>query len=181
MSKLINVIQSQSALAFKIISSYFNNPSIAGITIYEETCTRGYDMDISEQVLIDNTGGRQIIHDNFALKPKTWKLTGYLKAYDYEMSFYFQPSLKTQIKQLEAARDLRDSVQFKDKYGDTFQVGMKFKIDENAEHQNVIPIDFDLVEITKLNATSALLDKVTNSGTPAQGSSKGVSANVGNS
>ena len=30
MSKLINVIQSQSALAFKIISSYFNNPSIAG-------------------------------------------------------------------------------------------------------------------------------------------------------
>ena len=169
-----NLIVGQSALAFKIIQSYFNNPSIAGVTIYQERLTRTYPTGISKQVIIDNTGGRKVIHDNFALEPKGWKLQGYIKAIDYEFSTYFMPSLKQQIQQLEAARDTGDTVEFKDKYGKIYNVGIeKMDIDETAECQNAIPIEFDLVDVTVINATTALTDNITGGALPKDGSQAG--------
>jgi hypothetical protein len=174
------LVKNQSVLAYRIIQSYINNPSIAEVTIYQESLIRTYSTEISKQVILDNTGGRKIIHDNFALEPLGWKLKGFLKPAGYEMTFYFQPSLKVQIKKLEAARDTRDVVTFKDKYGQTFQVGIeKMEIEENAECQNGIPISFDLVEVTKQNATTATLSASESSSMPKSDSENGTGDGLG--
>ena len=182
--KLINLVTNQSVLAFRIIKSYTNNPSIAGVTVQQISLTKTYSTEISKQVIINDTGGRKIIHDNFALEPIGWKLTGYIKPHDYEMSFYFQPSLKSQLKKLEEARDTGDVVDFKDKYGQTYKVGIeKMEIEENAESQNAIPISFDLIDVTQQEASSATVTKAESSATPnpesKDGSGKSLGTNSG--
>jgi|WetSurMetagenome_2_1015567.scaffolds.fasta_scaffold183990_2 hypothetical protein len=179
-TSLINNLVNQNVMAFKIIQSYMNHPSIANVTIYEETLTKTYPTDISKQVIIDTGGGRQVIHDNFALNPIGWKLKGYLKAESYEMSFYFQPSLKSQVKKLEEARNTRDVVNFKDKYGKTFKVGIEqMEIEENAECQNGIPISFTLVDVTQQVASSAIMSESEKNAIPKQGDDKGTTQDQG--
>jgi hypothetical protein len=177
---LVNTIVNQNIMAFRIIQSYMNNPSIANVSIYEETLTKSYPSDISEQVIMDSDGGRKVIHDNFAVKPISWKLKGYIKAESYEMTFYFQPSLKTQIKKLEDAINTRDVVDFKDKYGKTFKVGIEMmEIEENAECQNAIPISLTLKDVTKQTANSVVLSDSENNGLPSDGSENGTDKGLG--
>lgn len=179
-NNLINSTIKNNLLAFRIIQTYLNNPSIAGVTIQQVSLTKTYPTEVSKQVILDSAGGRKVIHDNFALQPIGWKLEGYLKPAFYEVSFYFQPSLKTKLKQLEEARDSRETVEFKDQNGQKFQVGIsKMAIEEVSDTRNAIPISFELVDVTIQEANSVLLEKDELSGITKEGDKKGLEKSLG--
>lgn len=180
--KLINALASNSTIAVKMVMDFLSTPTLAGVLIYQETGKIRYENDISKQVIIDNTGGRKVIHDNFMPKPITWDIKGYLKPLPYEVSFYFQPSLKRQKETLEKARDKREEVKFKDKEGTYHQVGIELlEIDENAECQNGVPIRVILKKITIQSATSSIVSNIEAGGTPDTGSENGESQGLGTS
>lgn len=178
--KLINSVTSLSNVAMKMVLQYLTTPAVAGVMIFCESIEKSQPSDISKQVIIDGSGKRKSVSDNFNILPLQWKLKGYLKAADYEMSSYFQPSLQRQLSKLETARKTGAEVDFKDKNNKKFKVGIaNMRTKESAEVQNAIPIELDLDEVEIQTTTTALVDKAEANGYGTQGSENGSETNEG--
>jgi hypothetical protein len=178
--KIVDSVLSGSNIAMKMVQEYLNKPSLAGVLIHSPLIKRLDATEISEQMILDSTGGRKAVSDNFAIKPIVWTITGYLKAEAYEMSSLFQPSLKRQFKKIEDAKNTRSTVTWKDSNSELFQVGIEScETRKEAGIENVIPIDLVLKQCDTLTTQSALVDKVQASGTGDQGSDNGTEIDEG--
>ena len=166
--------------ATKYILEYLRTPSLNGIPIYTYEYRESSNSNVSEQMIIDPSGGMMSYSDNVVLKPKEWTLKGYLKPTPLELTNYFLPSLQFQKYGIMSFRSLRVPIIFKDPNQQIHQVfiqnlGFPQKVDEG----NVLPIDISFKEVNILSSVLSQSDMVAENATAPVESVTALSSNIG--
>jgi hypothetical protein len=178
---LTSQIISGSQLALSAIKNYLANPSIAPmldfagatvsqdpakmVTLQCESYKEGLECEVSQQLVVDMSKGKQYISDNIAPKPRTWDMKGYIGVALYETlaSPLLQQSQEKSLAWLKEMRLSRAMLAFKTKNGgEIVGVGISsLIIDTDPLVQNRIPFTMTVREIPVLTE-----DGVTGLGIP---------------
>jgi hypothetical protein len=146
-SKLNQSIVNLSATAAKTMLSYLNSVTIAGVRIRCESIVCSKDSDISEQVIIDDTGYRRRVQDSVNPKLRVWTIKGYIINEEYEFTQYYLQSIERNKGLIDRAIDSRLPLIFRDKNGKKYDVLIEsFKSGYVGNIQNGLPIDLTLKE-----------------------------------
>jgi hypothetical protein len=173
-SNLGQNLVSLNAFALKTIMSYMNTPVIAGVMIKVEEFKEIRGSDISEQIIIDNTGGRSRIEDNYAPRITIWEISGYIPCKEYEFSTYYITSLEREKAKIEKAMNSRKATRFKTQIGKWHDVLIEeFDTSRKGSIQNAIPFDMVLKEFVTQKSTKTVVDNVDSSSIASDGSKDG--------
>jgi hypothetical protein len=165
--------------ASKAIQEFMSTPSVNGILIYPNEYLEVVDSNVSEQMIIDGSGGAIQYFDNIALQPRAWQIKGFIKASIGENTNLFQPSLQVQKYALFQFRNLRQPVQFKDPQQQTFKCFIeKLEFPQQPDTQNALIINISLKEVNVLSVINSS-QGATNSATAPAGNASASASNIG--
>ena len=163
---LTSQIISGSQSALNLIKTALANPSIAPqdpfvdqpfqlkdkiVPFQCESYKEHLPSEVSQQLIVDVSQGKQFISDNIAPKPRTWDIKGYIAVAPYELisSPVLQLSQAKSLRNLREMRDSRAALAFRTKNGgEIVLVGISdLVIDTDPAIQNLIPITMTVNEI----------------------------------
>lgn len=169
-----------SLRALKLIQEYMMNTQLYGITLYIEDYNEVWESEVSQKKIINSAGGKTVISDNIAPHPIAWNFTAHIKAEPYEFTSRFVPSLKRKKALLKKAKDSRQFVNFRDKDGDTFKVGIQnINWQPSSENMNTLKFSCSLIECNSLESAISTLETVQNKATSQDGSADGAAKQAG--
>jgi hypothetical protein len=176
-STISNINQSISSLsttALKVIMSYVNAITLAGVRLKIDKYIDTQDSEVSDQVILDNTGGRKRTIDNTAPKIRTWTIEGYILAEEYEFSTFYITSVERNRQRIEDAKNTRQPIVFKVSSGKSFDVVCEsFVIEKKGEYQNALPIRLVLKQWLTQTIANTVVGNVSASSFQQDGSKDG--------
>jgi hypothetical protein len=177
---LLKSIYNFNGVAMRAAMQYISLPSLAGVSLYLETCVEKHASQISKQIIIDSSGKRQAVSDNFQPLPVGFSMTGFLKPLPYEMTSFFQPSLERQKQKIITAKDSRDPIIFIDRNHKKWEVGIEqFDCEKRAGEDNSLYFKLELNNTPVLTALTATVERVESSSFADQGTEDGQEADTG--
>ncbi len=184
---LATQIISGSTQALNILKDFLSNPAIClpmvGITDVptidpgSEVPIQGSEYheigvdEISSQLIVDSSGGKNYVTDNIAPRPRTWEVKGFIGSSVAEnlSSAVLQNVLQQRLIKLRAYRTSRIPLVFRTKNGEELVfVGIKnMQIDSDPAIQNRIPISMTIQEIPILTENQSGQLGIPSSSNPA--------------
>jgi len=153
--------------ALNLIKSFLSNPSISedlsggtgypvinpavSVPIQGSDYHEIGDDDVSTQLIVDSSGGKNYITDNIAPRPRVWEVKGFIGASIIEQLAgpILQDIQQKRLRDLRAMRSSRKMLVWRTKNGEELlYVGIKhLQVDSDPMIQNRIPITMTIQEI----------------------------------